>query len=127
MKKYATTYILTLSLLIGELHTYWEKGVQHVQNWIIARDVPMSIQWNVKLATDQLNYILYFIAAFYYGKTLNLVNKSTVLSFIALSVIDTCMYFYNYKTYGFGIVYILYVCLWIIIFYYLSWKKKKGL
>lgn len=113
MKRYLTTLILWATLLLGELHTFWENSTKK-ENWILTRYVLMPIQWNVKLVTDEAVYIIIFAAMWFYRK--NRVNDTTVLTFILFSIIDTGMYFYNYKTYGFGIVYVLFLVLWVVIY-----------
>ena len=123
MRKYATSYILALTIMLGELHTFWEKGEQHVENWIVEEYRPMTVQWNVKYAIDELNPILYFVAMFLFVP--NRVNKTTVLSFILFASVDTLSYFYNYKTYGYGWMYFLLVICWLIVYFCMSRNKQK--
>lgn len=122
--KYLTTYLLASTLFIGELHTFWESdpGLEKY-NWIWTVQRPMSIQWNIKYLTDQVLPIIYFIAFFYYGKTHNKVNKTTVLSFLIFVSIDTFMYFYNYKTEGYWKMYLWIPVFWLIIY---NWKGKMS-
>jgi len=122
MRKYLTSILLWFSLLLSELHTFWENASKEKVNWIIGKFRPMTIQWNIKMVTDQLWYILIFVAMLYYER--NRINKTTVLTFICFSVIDTAMYFINYKTYQYSIVYFILVILWIL-FYRAQGKKKE--
>jgi hypothetical protein len=111
-KKYITSILLYLSLLIGEVHTLFENTGNSLINWIWFRSVPMTLQYNVKYATNQLWYIFVFVAMLYY--TPNRINKTTVRAFVFYSVIDTLFYFINYKTFEYSIVYFLVLWYWII-------------
>lgn len=122
MKKYITTYLLALTLPLGELHTCWEKSEPVEQNWIWKVSRPMSTQWNVKYAVDQILPIFYILAALFYTK--NRVNKTTVLSFIFLISVDTLMYFYNFKTYGYGWTYFSVALFWVIVYFWRSQNKQ---
>ncbi len=115
MRKYASSIILSLSLFLGEIHTFWEKSAVKVENWIIARHVPMTVQWNIKYAVQEFVIIFYFLAFALYVR--NKVNRTTVLAFLMLAVLDTLVYFYNFKTYGFGGIYIWFVIFWIWMYY----------
>lgn len=117
MRKYATSMILAATLPLGELHTFWERDTR-VQNWILDRTVPMTIQWNVKYLTDQVWWILVFIAMLLYVE--NRINKATALSFLVFSVLDLFMYIYNFKTYDYGYVYFIIAIIWIIFY---KWKR----
>lgn len=121
MKKYLTTILLAFTLPLGEIHTFWERNTT-VQNWIIARNVPMLIHWNVKLFTDQLLFIIIFVAAYFYDR--NRINKATIQTFICFSILDSILYFYNYKTYGYGYVYILLPFIWITFY---KWEQCNNL
>jgi hypothetical protein len=131
MKKYATTLILALTIFIGELHTFWERSSYEAVNWIWKRSTPMALQWNIKFVALQVNYVLWFIAAYYYGKYPNRGNKTTVITFIWLAVLDMGMYFYNYKTQYFGSVYLWLVVIWLLTYYWKNiwqylWKGIKN-
>lgn len=116
--RYLFSYILGFTLIIGEVHTFWERGKQELSNWIIDRYVPMTTQWNVKCVTDQLWYILVFTAIYFYRA--NRVNKTTVKAFICFAIIDTLFYFWNWKTYGYGYTYLWVAALWLIIY---NWNR----
>lgn len=120
--KYLTTYLLAATILIGELHTFWERSSLQVSNWIIFRYVPMSLQWNIKFAADELNPILYFIAFLLYGKYPNRVNKTTVKTFIWFCTIDAGLYFLNWKTFSYGYMYVALIIIWFVTYH---WKYKK--
>lgn len=120
--RYLTTWILFLTIVLGEVHTFWERQEPEVENWIIARYVPMIIQLNVKIAIDQVNFILYFIAAYFYGRYPNRINTITIKTFIWFMVIDMGMHFYNYKTYNYGYVYFLLALIWLTLY---KWETVK--
>lgn len=127
LRMYATTYVLLLTIYLGEVHTFWEKqNPPVIQNWIWRKPTPMSIQWNVKQAVDQLNYILVFVAALLYRK--NKVNRTTLKAFIFYCSVDTLMYFYNYKTFDYGYVYLGVGTIWILMYFWKSltqWLPRK--
>lgn len=112
VKAYFPMLILSLTLFIGELHTFWETPNPEPpkQNWIWKKPTPMTLQWNIKQASSQLNYILYFIAFYLYGKTpKRKLNVTAVKAFIFFMIVDAIMYFWNYKTYYYGATY-----MWVI-------------
>lgn len=122
MRKYATTWLLVLSIIIAESHSYIpEKYATKKENWIYAIDWPMELQWNVKFVSDQVNAILYFLAMFFYNR--NAYNKATVVTFIILCCIDLIMYFHNGKTLHYGSVYIWSLGIWAISLYTI--RKRK--
>lgn len=120
MRRYLTTLIFGATLIIGELHTFWEHSSVKPVNWIIARSVPMTLQQNIQIALSELNFILYGFAMLYYVP--NRVNKSTVITFICFCTLDTLAHFYNYKTYDYWIVYLMLIIIWPLV--YLKIKKK---
>jgi hypothetical protein len=120
-----TTWILMLTIVIGEVHTFWEKRPEIIENWFIARWMPLPVQQNVWLSAQQLNFILYFLAFYFYGKNCNRVNTSTVVTFIWFCVIDSAALFYNYKTFNYYIVYFLLALIWGVYYKYYFWKRFK--
>lgn len=120
MKRYATTLILASTLLIGEIHTFWEKLPVRYENWIIQIYKPLTIQWNVKFVGDELNWILFTIAMWCFGKYPNRVNKITVGTFIALAIADMGLYFWNFKTVDFHYVYFCMAGIWALIYFRLA-------
>lgn len=122
MRKYATTFILALSILIGEVHTFWEGRSQEPIDLIWVRDVYMPIQWYIKLIGLQVNYTLYFLALYLYGE--NRINRASAVAFILFSLVDTLMFFYNYKTYGYGSAYFILLILWISAYLWQTPRRK---
>lgn len=72
----------------------------------------MAESWNVKYALDELVIMMYFTAWLLYR--VNIINRVTVASFFALSILDTAFYFYNYKLGGFGAVYFWFIGFWLL-------------
>jgi len=89
-------------------------------NWVYTRSVPMSLQWNIKMVTDQIWYILLYWTLFVALRKYqdNRINRTTVLTFVCFGVISLGMYFWNYKTYDFEFVYLLLFIIWILIYKY---------
>jgi|GEM_PF-3033726 len=116
MRKYLTTILLASTFLIAEIHTFWERSSIAPVNWIYAREVPMSVQWNIKLAGLQLIYIIYGLALLCYVP--NRVNRTTAITFTIFCVVDTALYFYNYKTFNYGYVYFFVALFWLVLFYW---------
>jgi len=115
MRKYGTTIVLAVIMLVAELHNLFGDVTQ---NWILQRYVPMGVAWNVKQAGLQLIYILYPLAAILYRR--NRINYVTCLSFIWWGVLDTIMYFWNYKANMYAPVYLWVLLFWIVIY---SWQE----
>lgn len=129
MKKYATTWLLILSIIIAESHSYISEipffpkdFATRKQNWIWTIDWTMEVQWNVKFLADEINAILYFLAMFFYDR--NNYNKATVVTFIFLCCIDLIMYLHNGKTLYYGSVYVWTLGIWAISFYTIRKKCK---
>lgn len=123
MKRYATTWLLILSIVIAESHSYIpEKYASKEQNWIRTINWTMTVSWNVKFLANEINAILYFLAMFFYNK--NKYNKATVVTFIFLCCIDLIMYLHNGKTLYYGSVYIWTLGIWAVTFYAIRNKCK---
>lgn len=73
----------------------------------------MTVAWNVRFAANQVQLILYPLAALLWRH--NRVNKSTARCFYVLAIMDTIMYFWNYKTTDYGYIYFWYVGFFLII------------
>jgi hypothetical protein len=120
MRKYATTFLIGLTLLVNEIHTFWERKPVSIQNWIIDAYKPMTVQWNVKYASDQLNFILFAFALLLYVP--NRANRSTAITLVCYAFLDTIAYFYNYKTFGYGLIYLILAGIWNLSFF---WHKNS--
>lgn len=124
MKSYATSLILASTLLIGEIHTFWEKAPVRYENWIIHAYKPMTVQWNVKFVGEEVNWILFMVAMWYFGRYPNRVNKITVRVFIAVAIVDLGLYFWNFKTVDYHYVYFCMVIVWAVMYWGKSIKQR---
>ncbi len=122
MRKYATTWLLVLSIFIAESHSYTGKYATLEQNWVRTLDRTQELQWNIKDVSDEINAVIYFFAMYFYIP--NRKNKATVISFIVLCFVDLLMWFHNYKTLYYGSVYIWISLLWVIIYYRNTVKRQ---
>lgn len=95
--------LLVAALVIGEVHSLFERYDVANVNWIIARPTPMWLTWNIKYAESQLQWVLVALAGVCYRP--GVFNKSAWWMFLFYCVIDTFFYFYNYKTHGYAVVY----------------------
>lgn len=120
MRRYASTILLSLTLFIGEVHTFWERGPLRPQNWIWKVQREMPLQWNIKFAADQLCFIMLCAAFLLYSP--NRVNRATAVTFFCFAIIDTLLYFYNYKTYGYGYIYLILTGIWLYAYF---WHKNS--
>lgn len=114
---------MILSIVIAESHSYLpDEYAMKKENWILTVDVSMPVSWNVKFLSDEITAILYFVAMLFYNG--NKVNKTTVITFIILCVIDLVMYVHNYKTLHYGSVYVWLLGVWVLVFYrQVIWKR----
>lgn len=122
MRRYASTFVLLLTLSIGEMHSFWT-GDTTTQNWILKTYRPMITAWNVKFVSIQACFILYFGAWLLYRE--NHVNRTTVKAFFWFAIFDTIVYFYNYKIRGFGQAYYWFAAIWLLI-YWIHGKNKRA-
>lgn len=114
IKKYLTTWLLVLSIVISESHSYVpDKYAEKKGNWIYSIDRPMELQWNIKFLSDEINMILYGVAMFFFKR--NRINETTVITFIFLCCIGLGMYFHNFKTLHYGSVYVWTLGIWFVV------------
>lgn len=107
---------------MGEIHHYVGSG--QVSNWIYTHPMPMPLEWNIKLAMNQLSVITYFIAWLLWVP--NKTNWATVRAFLLLAVLDTFLYFYNYKTNGYAPAYLWFIGFWLLSRYIIKpWPHKS--
>jgi len=112
--RYRTTILIWASLIVNEVHTFFENVNKEV-NWILTKNVPMLVQWNVKFIGDEMSGLLIALALFFYDR--NRINETTVKVFVVYWVIDFILYFYNYKQPdSYKWVYLIILILWILIY-----------
>lgn len=92
------------------------------ENWIIFAHYPMSRDWNVKYATDQALWVIMGIALFAYRS--NRVNRTSATVFLIWVIVDTVMYFCNYKQGPYGIIYFALAGIWIFIYLWKTPSRK---
>lgn len=119
MRKYLTTILLASTFFISEVHTYWEKKPVVYENWIIRNYKPMPVQWNVKYASMQAIYIIWFLAWILYVP--NRINRVMVVTVFIWAILDTILYFYNFKNYEYGPVYLWVGAIFILTLYWNKW------
>lgn len=111
--------------LTSVLPGFWH-NCDRVENWILRKDVPMAVSWNVKNIADQINWILIAFAAYYYGKTPNKVNRTSIIVFILWCCIDAFLYIYNYKSFGYFATYFWLPLAWFLIYFWNSKQAEKS-
>jgi len=119
--KYASAAILSISLIVGELHNFFAYDT-HIQNWILKVYRPATIEWNVKYLTDEILPVMYIAAILLYRN--NKGNRVVVRSFLFWAIIDIWLYFYNYKTAGYHQVYLWLAGCLILSYYGNDWFDK---
>lgn len=129
-KSYLPTLLLSLMYVVGELATLvnWPN---RIENWILTVHVPMRVDWNVKYASGQIQWIIAAVMFLYYVKTPNKVNRTSMTVFLLWTIFDTFCYFYNYKTFGYVAMYLWLPLTWVIFYFWSSkhterlWKLTK--
>lgn len=125
MKNNLTTWILVLTLLLGELHTLPIFSDIKVENWIWKAYKPMTQNWNMAFLEAQIKIPLYFLSFILWKPTK--VNKTTIRTFFYAGILDLIMYLYNYKNpLFFGSFYVWMAGIWLLVYYWqLLLKKSK--
>lgn len=106
-----------LALIVGELHCYFPDGPE-TYNLVWRKYVPMTANWNAWFIGINVQWMLLIIAIGCWSK--NKHNLITLRVFTYFGLIDFILYFYNWKTYEYGKVYIWMAAAWLLMYY----KKK---
>lgn len=114
MKKYLFAIFWISTILFAELHTFFARKTGQ-DNWIIARYHPMTLQWNIWFVVQELNYFLMVAGVWFWQR--NRVNSTTLRVFTYFAAVDILLYFYNFKTYEYGKVYIWMAAAWLLIYF----------
>lgn len=120
-----TTWVLLLTLIIGELHALpiFSDDPMEAENWILRAYKPMTQSWNMYYLESQILKTLYFLAFLFWKPTK--VNITTIRAFLYAGVLDTFMYFYNFKNpLFFGSFYVWMAIIWFMVYY---WRTGKGM
>jgi hypothetical protein len=114
-------YLITIP--IGEIHTFWEHSKK--QYWGVLYktfDWPYGIQWYIKDNSEMLNWVIISIIGFRFARKVgNKLLTIIALLYVIWRIADIGLYWINYKTYGYGYVYIGLVVLGLVI--YIKWKQ----
>lgn len=122
--RYKTTILIWASLLVNEAHTLFEKS-KEVQNWILFKYRPMSIDWNLRYLADEISPLLVALALLVYQK--NRINDTTVKFLVAYGIVDLVLYFINYKDKEvYRYVYLFLIISWIIIYKYGTKRSRSA-
>ena len=122
MRQYATTFVFALIMFLSGLHTFFPDTVESVQAWQYYHKQPMTLAWNIRYLSDQVIWILYPLCALFWVN--NRINRTTAKCFFLFAVMDAGMYFYNYKTTDYGLVYFWYIGFWLFI-HYSAWLWRR--
>lgn len=102
MRKYLPAYLIASTFIIAELHTFWERSTWNVV--IGGRKLPVI--WAVKYTTDQIINIIIACSLWLLSRNHNRVVRASATTYFGWSILDFGMYLYNYKQYGYSIIYL---------------------
>lgn len=105
MRRYAPAILIYSSFLVAELHHLFKPWASVVVKPSIFNDTLLYLPWLVKELSDMATYIMIAGAA-YYMNSLR-VNRNAVKVLLIWVAFDFFPYFYNYKTEGYGKMYII--------------------
>lgn len=117
--RYATAILISLTFAISGLTCLWH-GQTQIVNWIYARPTPMALEWNVKYLADEINALL--IAVSIYTYRANPVNKSASIAYVFYCAVDIVLYFYDYKTGSYELLYFFLPFITLLAYY---WRQQK--
>jgi hypothetical protein len=116
---------LTMSaiVLLGELHTFWEHSSTYGK-WILIYpwQHPIHIQNYIYENASMVNWVLFSTFAWRIGKSPTPFSFWLLGLFIVWKSVNIPFYWYNYRTFGYGWVYIGLIAIGIITYPY---PKKR--
>lgn len=118
MRKWLPAVLIAACIIVAEIPAFIPCDPDYLVSWNYKGYVPMSVAWNLKYLAGQLQFI--FVAAALMLYTHSRVNKSAAVMFFVYCVLDTIMYFYNYKQEHYWVVYPA-----IIITFVLHYNRRK--
>lgn len=121
IKKYIPIFILACTYLIGQAYTFVSDT--EIQNWILYAHKPMTIAWNVKYLSEEVNRVVEAIAFLMMLKGARDIYKLAILEYLLYRVLDIIFYFYNFKTTNYW--YLFLILGTIIALIYLKNNAKK--
>lgn len=115
LREYATSLLIWASLLIGEVHTFWEGTTKQV-SFTISKYTPMNTQWAVKYITDEVWFLIIGVAILMYRN--NRINRTSALAYLAFCGFDVVLFFYDFKQNGelYQWNYLVLLVSWILIY-----------
>lgn len=119
MRKYVTTLILLLSLIVQEVHIFFPDDVNNQVNLIWMNYKPMTLAWNIRYIENEVLPLLYFMAFYLYVP--NFQNRLSVRVFLYFYIVNLIMYFCDFK--ALENYYKIY--LWMAGFWILAYKWKR--
>lgn len=122
IRSHLTTWIICLTLFLGEVHTFSCFSDDAPENWILTAYKPMPQKWNVQYLFSQIKVPLYFLSFIVWRPTK--INRTTIRAMLYAGIIDTIMYFYDFKNpMFFGSFYVWVISIWFLVYY---WNTDKG-
>lgn len=118
MRRYLSGLFIALIVFVAEIPAWIPHDPSIQENWILYDYVPMSFAWNIRFVVSQLQFI--FAAAALLVFTPSRFNTAAAFMFFCYCVLDSIMYFYNYKREHYWIVYPV-----IIIIFLLHYNRKR--
>lgn len=117
MKRYATTLLIWLALVLNEAHCLFEGSTAT----FTFHGVEMTRQWFVWSLGNTVYCVLIGLAMMRYEA--NRINRTTVLSFVLFSLADLVMFAVNYRSTGYWFIYTMLFPGWVIIY---NWQGVKA-
>lgn len=82
----------------------------------------MTLSWNMYYLESQVIKVIYIVAFLFWRPTK--VNITTLWTFVFSGILDTILYFYNFKDpVFFGSFYVWTALIWFLVYY---WKTDRG-
>lgn len=123
MRDNLTTFILFLSLLVGETHSTPFFSDIKTENWIIRKYKPVTQQWNMQMVESKIMVSIYFLSFLVYRPTK--INDTTIITFIYGGLLDTAWYFWNFNDPLFyGSYYVYLMLIWLLVYYWNEGVKQ---
>jgi hypothetical protein len=98
-KKTLPVLLLLSTYLLGEAHHLFSST--ETQNWIIFAYKPMTIPWNVKYLSEEVNRIIEaisFLLMLYMRKGAEELYILVLIEYLVYRILDIVAYFLNFKT-----------------------------
>lgn len=122
IKKHLPILILAAIYFIGEL--YQSFSATDTSNWIWLIKRPMSIQWNVKFLSEEINWFLAALFCFIVVRRCEQRENELVIAtrvFLWWRFFDIILYFINYKTEKYEYIFVLLI----LIELYMKYRHKN--